>query len=86
VDWSRRHAGGRRRDPNLAALFRALWFRSVEPVADFWVERNGKPVRRIQLYRCREQRLAFPFAMDHRAERLARTPVKRDGGPMRLAR
>jgi hypothetical protein len=61
------------------------WFRSVEPVADFWVERNGKPVRRIQLYRCRQQRLAFPFAMD-RADRLARTPVKGDGGPTRLAR
>ena len=29
------------------------WFSSVEPVSDFWVERNGKPVRRIQLYRCR---------------------------------
>ena len=22
------------------------WFSSVEPVSDFWVERNGKPVRR----------------------------------------
>ena len=47
-------------------------FGSVEPVSDFWVERNGKPVRRIQLYRCLQQRVAFPFAMD-RAERLARS-------------
>ncbi len=46
------------------------WFSSVEPVSDFWVERNGKPVRRVQLYRCRAQRKAFPFATD-RAEQLA---------------
>ena len=51
------------------------WFRTVEPVSDFWVERNGKPVRRIQLYRCHEQRRAFPFATD-RAERLARTSME----------
>ena len=58
------------------------WFGSVEPVSDFWVERNGKPVRRIQLYRCLQQRVAFPFAMD-RAERLARSPRKAAalGGP-----
>jgi len=54
------------------------WFRSVEPVSDFWVERNGKPVRRIQLYRCHEQRLAFPFAMD-RTERTARNSTANDG-------
>jgi hypothetical protein len=50
------------------------WFSSVEPVSDFWVKRNGKPVRRIQLYRCRDQRTVFPFATD-RTERLAQSPV-----------
>jgi Dolichyl-phosphate-mannose-protein mannosyltransferase len=46
------------------------WFGSVEPISDFWVERNGKPVRRIQLYRCRQQQLAFPFSMEQ-TERIA---------------
>jgi hypothetical protein len=52
----------------------ARWFAAVEPVSDFFV---------IQLYRCRQQRLAFPFAMD-RALRLARKPIKGDGtqGPV----
>jgi hypothetical protein len=58
----------------------ARWFRSVEPVADFWVQRNGKPVRRIQLYRCTQQRLAFPFAID-RAERLARMTATSKNAP-----
>lgn len=55
------------------------WFGSVEPVSDFWVERNGKPVRRIQIYRCTRQRVAFPFAMDQ-ARRLARGTAKGDRG------
>jgi hypothetical protein len=61
------------------------WFASVEPVSDFWIERNGKPVRRIQLYRCRDQRVAFPFAID-RAERLARSAAESDGAQRSLSR
>jgi hypothetical protein len=61
------------------------WFGSVEPVSDFWVERNGKPVRRIQLYRCLQQRLAFPFAMD-RAERVVRSAADNDGSQKSLSR
>ncbi len=61
------------------------WFGSVEPVSDFWVERNGKPVRRIQLYRCLQQRVAFPFAID-RAERLARNPAESDRTQRPLSR
>ena len=61
------------------------WFGSVEPVSDFWVERNGKPVRRIQLYRCVQQRRAYPFARD-RGARVARSSVERAGAPGRTAR
>jgi hypothetical protein len=50
----------------------ARWFEHVEPVAEFWVERQGKPVRRIELHRCARQRLAFPFALDRR-EQLAQS-------------
>jgi 4-amino-4-deoxy-L-arabinose transferase-like glycosyltransferase len=38
------------------------WFSHVEPVSDFWVERRGKPARRIGLYRCTQQHTAYPFA------------------------
>lgn len=47
------------------------WFTRVEPAADFEVERHGKPVRRIRLYRCIHQRTAFPFSLD-KGEQLAR--------------
>lgn len=55
------------------APYYARWFQQVEHVSDFWVERGGKPVRRIGLYRCINQRIAYPFALD-RAERLAHNP------------
>jgi 4-amino-4-deoxy-L-arabinose transferase-like glycosyltransferase len=58
------------------------WFGSVEAVSDFWIERSGKPVRRIQLYRCLQQREPFPYGMD-RTERLARVPVTNDGARSR---
>jgi Dolichyl-phosphate-mannose-protein mannosyltransferase len=61
------------------------WFSSVEPVSDFWVERNGKPVRRIQLYRCKRQRLSFPFARD-RAERVALRPAPSASTPEQTKR
>jgi 4-amino-4-deoxy-L-arabinose transferase-like glycosyltransferase len=53
------------------------WFASVEPASDFWVERNGKPVRRIQVYLCTQQRLAYPFAYDQ-STRLARSRLEHD--------
>jgi Dolichyl-phosphate-mannose-protein mannosyltransferase len=61
------------------------WFGSVEPVSDFWVERNAKPVRRIRVYRCLQQRVAFPFAID-RAERVARSPAESGGAQKPLSR
>jgi hypothetical protein len=47
------------------ARYFGRWFTDVIPVADFWVERSGKPVRRIQLCRCVGQRIAFPFGLEH---------------------
>jgi hypothetical protein len=55
------------------APYYARWFQQVDHVADFWVERRGKRVRHIGLYRCVNQRVAYPFAID-RADRLAQSP------------
>ena len=46
------------------ARYYSRWFARVEPVADFWVEREGKPVRRIGIYRCMRQRVAYPFTRE----------------------
>ncbi len=56
----------------MARYFRRGWFSRVEPVSDFWVERAGKPVRRIGIYRCTRQRIAYPFTRESET-RLART-------------
>jgi 4-amino-4-deoxy-L-arabinose transferase-like glycosyltransferase len=61
------------------APYYARWFHQVEHVCDFWVERGGKPVRRIGLYRCVNQRLAYPFGLD-RADRIAQRPMNPDNG------
>jgi 4-amino-4-deoxy-L-arabinose transferase-like glycosyltransferase len=58
-------------EPEVIARYFARWFTHVEPASEFWVERNGKPVRRIRLYRCIQQRFAYPFAIDG-GTRLAR--------------
>jgi 4-amino-4-deoxy-L-arabinose transferase-like glycosyltransferase len=52
------------------ARYYGRWFSRVEAISDFWVEREGKPVRRIGLYRCISQRIPYPFALD-RETRLA---------------
>jgi hypothetical protein len=72
-------------EPDAQPRYFGRWFRDVVAVTDFLVERNGKPVRRIQLYRCIEQRVAFPFAID-RAERLAQIPVERESAHGRTSR
>ncbi len=59
-------------EPDGQARHYARYFASVERVADFWVERAGKPVRRIGLYRCVNQRLAYPFRRDRSTELAAR--------------
>jgi hypothetical protein len=37
------------------------WFKNAIPLADFWVERAGKPVRRVRAIRLVEQVAPFPF-------------------------
>ena len=72
LDRPRRRPGpGRERARRHRPVLRPRWFAEVEPVSDFWVERNGKPVRRIRLYRCIQQRIAYPFAID-RGHQIAR--------------
>ena len=55
----------------MARYYQSHWFSRVEPVSDFWVEHHGKPVRRIGIYRCIRQRVAYPFTRDSET-RLAR--------------
>jgi len=64
-------------EPEAMARYYGRWFSHVELVSDFWVERCGKPVRRIGLHRCVQQQFAYPFAFD-RALQLARSPVHAD--------
>jgi 4-amino-4-deoxy-L-arabinose transferase-like glycosyltransferase len=64
-------------EPELMARYYGRWFAQIERVADFWVERSGKPVRRIELYRCVRQQVAYPFAMDSPV-RLAQSAPERD--------
>jgi 4-amino-4-deoxy-L-arabinose transferase-like glycosyltransferase len=53
------------------ARYYRRWFSRVDLVSDFWVERLGKPVRRIGIYRCTRQRVAYPFTRESET-RLAR--------------
>jgi hypothetical protein len=53
---------------SVARLF-GRWFDRIEAVCDFEVERRGKPVRHVRLYRCTRQRVGFPFGLD-RTERI----------------
>ena len=57
------------------ARYYRRWFTQVDPVSDFWVEREGKPVRRIGIYRCTRQRVAYPFTRESET-RLARTTTE----------
>ena len=37
------------------------FFERIEPLGQFEVERAGGPIRRVRLYRCVRQVVAFPF-------------------------
>jgi 4-amino-4-deoxy-L-arabinose transferase-like glycosyltransferase len=65
-------------EPVVVAQYFARWFKNVEAASEFWVERGGKPVRRIRLYRCIQQRVAFPFGLE-RAAPVARRDAPRGG-------
>ncbi|MDR3622357.1 MAG: glycosyltransferase family 39 protein [Paludisphaera borealis] len=49
------------------------WFESCKPLDDFWVERSGKPVRRVRILRFTNQLAALPyqFTPSQAAERAA---------------
>jgi len=64
-------------EPEAQARHYGRGFAQIERVSDFWVERNGKPVRRIALYRCTQQRVAYPFGLD-RTAMIARRNWERD--------
>jgi 4-amino-4-deoxy-L-arabinose transferase-like glycosyltransferase len=38
------------------------WFRRIEPIGSFEISRRGAPVRIVDLYRCIDQKKAFPYA------------------------
>jgi 4-amino-4-deoxy-L-arabinose transferase-like glycosyltransferase len=68
-------------EPDVVARYFARWFTQVEPASEFWVERRGLPVRRIRLYRCRQQRVAFPFRLERTA-----TVAQHGAAPARTTR
>lgn len=39
----------------------ARWFRSLEPLDDFWIERAGGKLTHIRITRCIDQKKPFPF-------------------------
>jgi 4-amino-4-deoxy-L-arabinose transferase-like glycosyltransferase len=60
------------------------WFTRIEPLGGFEVERAGAPVRRVKLFRCVRQTVAFPFDDLGRTIRPLYRPVERrvaSGGP-----
>jgi hypothetical protein len=64
--------------------FYARWFQDALPLADFWVERGGKPLRQVRAFKLVHQVAAFPF--DFSPRRMAAREVMRAGGhPMDLA-
>ena len=76
-------------DEFIPASFYRRWFRDELPLADFWVERGGRPFRHVRAVRFRDQVAAFPF--DFSPERLAARALIRAGGhpmpvPPRTAR
>jgi hypothetical protein len=66
--------------------FYRRWFRDVEPLADFAVERGGKLLRRVRVVRLIDQLAAFPYGFS--GERIAaREAIRAGGHPMdRVAR
>lgn len=72
-------------EPEAMARYYGRWFSRVERVSDFWVERAGKPVRRIGIYRCIQQRIAYPFARADET-RLVRNVVPVEADPSRISR
>jgi hypothetical protein len=65
----------------VAPSFYRRWFRDERPLADFWVERGGRPFRHVRAIQLRDQLVAFPF--DFSPERsAAREAIRAGGHPM----
>lgn len=62
--------------------FYRRWFQASTPLAEFTVERGGKPVRTVRVIRLERQLAAFPFGFT--PERTAALSVIRAGGHPRL--
>jgi hypothetical protein len=60
------------------ATFYRRWFRDRAELADFWIERGGRPFRHVRAIKFRDQFAAFPF--DFTPERMAAREVLRAGG------
>jgi len=58
--------------------FYRRWFQEAIPLADFTIERGGRPFRRVQAFRLVNQLAAFPF--DFSPERAAARDALRAGG------
>jgi hypothetical protein len=72
-------------DDFVPVSFYRPWFHQTVPLADFTIERGGRPFRRVQVIRLVDQLAAFPF--DFSPERAAAREVLRAGGhPMDRAR
>ena len=65
-------------DDFLPVPFFRRWFDDAIPLADFWVERGGRPLRRIRAIRLVHQLAAFPYTFS--PERIAAREVIRAGG------
>jgi hypothetical protein len=65
-------------DDFVPVSFYRRWFQDAVPLAEFTIERGGRPFRRIQVIRLINQLAAFPF--DFSPERAAAREVLRAGG------
>ncbi|MBV8311625.1 MAG: hypothetical protein JO344_14680, partial [Planctomycetaceae bacterium] len=72
-------------DDFVPVSFYRPWFEQALPLADFTIERGGRPLRHVRVYRLINQLAAFPF--DFSPQRAAAREVLRAGGhPMDHAR
>jgi hypothetical protein len=65
-------------DDFMPVLFFRRWFEDAIPLADFWIERGGRPFRRIRAIRLTNQLAAFPYTFS--PERIAARDLIRAGG------
>ena len=68
-------------DEFVPVSFYGPWFQETNFLADFTVERGGRPVRRVQVIRMANQVAAFPFDFSPQRE-AARDLIRAGGHPM----